>query len=211
MMRASNLILPVKIALAFSAALPMTSALADKGTCESTFQTTASAPTEVRTSVSTALMGRSRAALKKLDAAIAERELRDRLLNSGINDVYPVTTVKIEFTDGSASLMFREIPGTDAIIIDSIYISEPLRGWNISERLYKLALDQVPQTRRILAFLTLTNKAAYDELRFTTRSERFRHTPGYRTPAKLGFTEIDHLSEVWIEGNIVPFAILRKP
>lgn len=145
-----------------------------------------------------------------LDRNIHDINLREKLLASEHDGKFDVTLVKLQYPEGLAYLYFREIPGTNAIIIDMVSVPPSLRGKGISNRLFSMVFDRLPKVDKIIFELDMTNRELFDKNKEVSLENGLVSTPIYRSLSKFGFTIIDHISEIKIRGKTFPHITMSR-
>jgi predicted GNAT family acetyltransferase len=148
--------------------------------------------------------------LYSLDRNIHDINLREKLLASEHNGKFEVTLIKVQYAEGLAYLYYREFPGTNAIIIDMVSVPHALHRQGISSKLFSMVLEQLPRIDKIVFELDMVNKEFFDQNKSIPFEQRLAATPIYKSLSKLGFTHIDHISEVKIFGKVFPHIILNR-
>ncbi|MCB9026006.1 MAG: hypothetical protein H6625_06795 [Bdellovibrionaceae bacterium] len=136
--------------------------------------------------------------------------MREKLLASEYDGQFDVTLIKLQYLEGLAYLYYREIPETNAIIIDMVSVPLSLRRQGISNLLISMAMEQLPQVSKVIFQLDMTNKEIFDRNKSISLEHGLAATPIYKSLLRFGFIRIDHISEIKISGKTFPHVILSR-
>lgn len=154
----------------------------------------------------------SKSIVAELDNNIFDVDLRNKLLASGKNNKFEFTIISLD--QNYSYLQYREIPSSNAIIIDMIRVPEKFRGNGFSTRLIEIMLEQQPNLEKVVLELDMTNKTLFDSFPENSYEERLRMTPVFKSFSRLGFSQIIHVSEYEVKRNGIkkkfPHVILAR-
>lgn len=180
--------------------------------CESIFQ---SSPVVIEQYISHRVANFGRSINYELDHSIEDLALREKLLASGKDGKFEITWIGLKFNEGEAYTYFRVIPNMDAIVVDMVFVPPELRGQGVSNKLLELILDQVPGVRKLVFDLDQSNRDIFYHNKSANLTLKLFDTPIYKSFSKLGFTQVDNVSEILVgnkaTGKIFPHVILSKP
>jgi len=130
------------------------------------------------------------------------------------NEKYAANLVKLEYSNGSAFLVYRHLKNERVIMIDDMEVDFDLRHQAISKQLLARAIAQFPETREMMFYLDKTNKTVFDSFDSLNDLDKLKETPIYKVLSQFGFGQLKMLENVTTgEGHALktyPFVILQK-